>query len=231
MKIVIVYILLTYPPFIDYARRFIATYLQYPPGFPHTLIVVRNDYPVDDFVKTLFKNISCVFVSGDNEGQDIGAHQAVSHVVECDLMVCLGSSVHFRKSGWLNRIVQAFNRHGPGMYGASGSYQINPHIQTTAFWCSPELIRAYPVQVKTREQRYEFEHGHNSICALAASNGYPCKVVTWDGEYDYPEWRKSNNCSYKGDQSNMLMFWNITDRYESESAYGKRDMEIKANGG
>lgn len=229
MNAVIVYILLTSPPFSDHARRFYSTYKKCTPGYPHTLMVICNDHPIDNMVRDYFKDIPCVFIAGDNIGQDIGAHQAVSQVVDCDLMICLGSSVHFRRSGWMIRIWEAWKKHGPGMYGASGSYQINPHLQTTAFWCSPELLRNYPIQVRTHDERYEFEHGRNSIVSLALSNGYACKLVTWDGEYDLPDWRKPMNCSFKGDQSNMLMYWNITDGYELSPPHSRRYVESLVN--
>lgn len=230
MSIVIVYILLTSPPFSDHARRFCATYKQFPPGYDHRLIVVCNDHVIDAAVKYYFKDVPCLFVAGDNIGQDIGAYQAMSRTIDSDLMICLGSSVYFRRAGWMVRVAEAFIRHGYGMYGASGSYQINPHLQTSAFWCSPELLRRYPFEVRTHDERYEFEHGQNSLCSMAISEGHACKLVTWDGEYDYPQWRMPDNCSYKGDQSNMLMYWNITDGYETCSPSVRQYVEAKVNG-
>lgn len=228
MDAAIVYILLTTEPWMDYARRFVSTYRQFPGGCEHTLIVVCNDRKPDDCIRELFKDVPCIFVEGTNEGWDVGAWQTAAETLDCDLQVCFGSSVYFKRPGWLTRIGQAWMRHGPGFYGASASFEVRPHFQTTAFWCPPDVIRGYHTRVTTYAQRYEFEHGERSLFAMVGDLGYPRVIVNWDGDYEYP-WRHAPLCSFKGDQSNMLMFWNQQDGYEAAPAECKRRWEDRVN--
>jgi hypothetical protein len=123
----------------------------------------------------------------NNVGQDIGAFQAFSEVADCDLLVCLGAPVHFRRAGWLDRIVQAYEDNGPGLYGAWAFHQPMSHVRTTAFWCPPELLKSYPYQV-INESRYEFEHGHRSIHQYTKSIGLNTYMVTWNGCWEEKDW-------------------------------------------
>jgi len=103
--------------------------------------------------------------------------------------------------------------HGPGMYGATATFEVSPHLNTTAFWCPPQLLAEYPIRVISKYQRYDFEHGPNALWKLVAANGLPVKLVTWDGEYDWPDWRKPPNILRRGTQGNCLTWWHHVESY------------------
>jgi hypothetical protein len=145
---------------------------------------------------------------------DIGAYLDASKQVETEAMLCMGGSTTVRRQGWMKRMAEAWDKHGPGFYGALSSYQVRPHFNTTGFWLSPEIIQMYPHKVVSTPDRYAFEHGDNCLWWLVHQQGIPVKLVTWCGEYDWPDWRRPDNISCRGDQSNCLCWFRINDAFE-----------------
>jgi hypothetical protein len=177
----------TYRPL---ARRFVDSYMNYPPGATnHELIAcINGGHPNQERnYNAALSPIPFRHFHHNNVGKDIGAFQAVAEVVDCDLLLCLGAPVRCRRAGWLDRIARAYEENGPGLYGCWAFHEPMDHIRTTAFWLPPQLLRAYPYQV-VNEARYEFEHGHRSICQFARSVGLETYMVTWDGCYLPKDW-------------------------------------------
>lgn len=192
------------------AERFFAHYRQHPAGYPHTLIVVGNN-PDWRNIKRHFAGIHCIFIEGDNVGHDIGAFQCAAQDIDCDLMVFFGSSAYVTRANWLNRMVDAYEKYGLGIYGSTGSgadlrYGVFTHIRTTGFWMPPELLRSYPCDTESsRESRYAFEHGSHNIMNWAITQGGVALMVTWLGEYSYQEWATAPNAFRNGNQSAIIV--------------------------
>lgn len=191
MKIAIVYIhptahAYTYVPL---AKRFVKTYMECPPGSTdHELhVAINGSVPIGDWCRSLFKPLAPGFFAHNNYGKDIGAYQSAADLIPCDLMVCLGAPVHFHKPGWLDRIVQAYMENGPAVYAPWGFHQPLPHLRTTAFWCPPEFLSSYPHRVSDRE-RYQFEHGLDSITLWTQKLGFEPLQVTWRGVFGMENW-------------------------------------------
>jgi hypothetical protein len=109
--------------------------------------------------------------------------------LHCDLLVCLGAPVHFHRSGWLDRMVDAYLHNGPALYGCACYLSPNWHVRTTVFFCPPQLIQSYPLIIgSTRESRYGFEHGPKSFTRHVLSAGLPCLMVTWSGIFPFEQW-------------------------------------------
>jgi hypothetical protein len=196
-----------------FAQRFIESYQRFPAGEKHELIVVFNGGHPDKELGKIFDSVPHGFHERSNLGWDIGAYQEVASRLDVDLMVCLGESIYFHRSGWLSRLCEARSRYGPGMFGSFASYLVRPHINTTGFAVSPEYLRGWPVLVRNKRDRYEFEHGENSFWGGLKAIGRPVKLVTWDGSWDWQDWRKPQNILWRGDQSNCLTFCVHCDRY------------------
>ena len=200
LKIVVGYVhptvnLATYQPM---AKRFVSTYLDHPPGsYPHELYVLVNGfkYPALDSV---FSPLPVKYLVHDNTGKDIGAFMMAAETIPCDLLICLGSPVHFHRAGWLDWIVEAYLNNGPGVYGAWAFHQPVTHIRTTAFWMPPEILNNYPRYIDN-SQRYEFEHGRESITLWAQKVGYPTLQVTWNGVFGPEQWH------YLGKDETLLL--------------------------
>lgn len=192
MKVTIAYIYpamdaRTYRPM---ARRFVDNYMRHPPGEcdHHISVLVNGGMPsMQRNYEMLFKPLPCDFFYHNNVGKDVGAYQAAAHHIKSDLMVCLGSPVRPRRAGWLDVIVRAYEQNGPGLYGNWAFHEPRDHIRTTAFWLPPQLLTSYPFQI-VNENRYEFEHGTQSIRAYTESLGLNCLQVTWAGCFSKKDW-------------------------------------------
>lgn len=193
---------------INYAKRFASRYRQFFPKIPHKLIVVSNGGPPSPAMQEVFNGIQATWLPFSNSGWDIGAYQHCAKIIPCDIMVCFGASVYFRRHGWLDRMVDAVDKYGVALYGAMGHMgakpTVWPHLRTTGFWFHPNLLNAYPKVITTVGERYEFEHGRTSFSEWCKSNGIPRLVVAFDGIYDYAMWNRIPNGYHRGDQSNLL---------------------------
>lgn len=172
------------------ARRFVETYMAHPPGEKdHQIyILVNGGVParLAEYQK-VFSPLVCRFIFHNNVGYDLGAFAKAATTIECDLMVCIGSPVYFHRAGWLDRIIQVYERYGPGMYGCWGFKEPALHLRTTIFWMPPELLNSYPYTINT-ESRYEIEHGKHSLTMFTKSLGLSPFMVTWDGCYPEKDW-------------------------------------------
>ena len=221
MKPLLVYIHVVGPLVYRHeAERFVKSYEQHPPGCDHETVIVVNGGLVTEDVRRVFAPLQGVtFFEHNNTGQDIGGYIALAKRTRVEMMICLASSTHFWREGWMTRMVEAWETHGPGVYGAHASYECTPHFHTTSFWCPPRMLAEYPFPVGTRLERYNFEHGRTDkrriFWRLAFLEGRPCKLVTLDGEYDWWDWRTPPNIIRRGDQSNVLTLWKHTDLWAS----------------
>lgn len=172
------------------AANFVNTWLRYPPGAEHTFHVGANGGEASPIRRKRFEPLKPTWHQHNNVGWDIGLYQQLAQIIDCDLMVCLGAHIQFNHPGWLARIVDSYVYHGPGLFGPWGTMYPNPHIRTTAFWCSPQLLQSYPVAVTSqRSSRYQFEHGRRSFTNHTLGLGLPCVMVTMRGCFPYPNWK------------------------------------------
>ena len=218
MKVCIVYVCPVSalgPEHFSLACRFIASIHANPAGHDYELVVASNGGPPDLETQLLFAPFNARFIERSDEGWDIGAFIEVSHKIECEMVVCFGGPGYVRRAGWLKRMVYAWKKHGPGFYGSLSTYEVSPHINTTGFWCMPELLRAYPYKVVTREDRYNFEHRERACWRMAARMGLPVKFVTWLKEYDWPHWRDEPNIYRRGNQSACLTYFRHSDSFDN----------------
>lgn len=209
MKVSVVYVYpdLSHLTFMPLALRFVSSYLANPPGqYPHDIHVMINagNHSRIPFYEKLFSPLPVTYSFHDNTGKDIGAFQRASRLIPCDLMVCLGSPIHFRRFGWLDRIIDTYERNGPGLYGCWAFHQPSDHIRTTAFWCPPHLLATFPYGVGN-DMRYEFEHGRRSIVNFTTSLGLDNYMVTWSGCYKRNGWHHVEN-------ADCLMLDQFTDK-------------------
>lgn len=212
-----------------YLYRFATTWEQFPPGHDCSVTIVSNKSDMKHSDTIYLKPGWRYLPRPSNEGADIGAYIELAKKEKPHLMVCFGESVYFHRPNWLARLVDAYKQFGPGMYGIMTSNLVTPHINTTAFAIDGQLLASYPEHVVTREQRYDFEHGAYPYWRRIYGLGLPVKLVTFDGVYSPPEWRAPQNIFWKGDQSNVLVHCNHTDRYANATPAIKQRWELGAN--
>lgn len=201
----------------DYCARFAATWNEYPPGIETDLIVICNGGPLSTEQAMIFAALNAKMLVRSNEGWDIGGYcqAARSCCANYDAVLWAGESNYFHREGWLRRFAEVWQRHGAGFYGPYSSNAIRAHLNTTAFFCSPQILRSYPKHISTRADRYEAEHGEHAMWRRAAARGLPVRLVTWDGEWEPERWRSPRNILWRGDQSNCLLHCNHSDAYDN----------------
>lgn len=214
MKILLAYIAVSQGRItVDYAARFVGSYIACPPGIEHETVIVCNGGPLSRDVALLFDLIPCSFLPRVNDpGWDISGYQDVAKQFSCEMLVCFGESVYFHRAGWLKKLADAWTKHGPGMYGLFSSFLVRAHLNTTAFVCFPDHLRRYP-RATSHADRYRFEHGEHAFWKFVKSTKSPVKLVTWDGVYDPFQWRLPQNILWRGTQSNCLAYCSHTDHY------------------
>lgn len=179
--------------YIAAAKKFVASYQAHPPGAtPHDVVVVVNGDQPNKSDERTFSPLPVKFLSHDNGGKDIGAFQLAARSLPHDLLVFVGSNVHFRVGGWLDIMVRSFEKFGPGVYGPYAFHQPDIHIRTTCFWIPRELFLLYPHYIHN-ESRYEFEHGRSSITRWCIENGFNAWMVTMRGAFPPQHWTHVEN--------------------------------------
>ena len=216
----------------DLASRFVSTYHQFPVGAEHDLFIICNGGPLSLERALLFCGVASKFFPRVNTpGWDIDGYMDAARgpCKDFDMLVALGESCYFHRAGWLARLVEAWQKHGPGFYGPFSSNNVRGHLHTTAFCCSPAMLLSYPVKIVDRNGRMEFEHGQGALWRRLAARGLPVRLVTFDGEYEPRLWRTPKNILWKGDQSALLLHSNHTDRFRDGSANRKRSWQAQAD--
>jgi GT2 family glycosyltransferase len=200
--------------FREKAVQFVESYHKNPPGMEHDTIIVCNGAPANDDAQSIFSSLpNCTFLNHDNSGWDLGGFQAAARANPCDLMVFFGSHTYFRGAGWLTRMVQAHEHFGDTLYGSTGNqgnlpFGVHPHVRTTAFWCSPELMAKYPFKVTTTGgggERYEMEHGTSCLTNWIISQNKQPWIVGWDCAWPVQKCDSMPNGFHQGNQSNVLV--------------------------
>lgn len=220
----------TKPEYRHGEQRLLDSYLKFDAGHPHDLVIIDRcgDSPDDvEFAKHL---------RYDGGGWDCGAWHFASRNIESDLLVCFNSSTYLTGDGWLKRFVSAVEKFGDGLYGPLASYEIQPHIRTPSMVFQPHVGRDYPMEVLTREDTWRFEvfgfqnQDVPNFTQWVARKDLATMLVTWDGEYDLPDWRKPDNIFRRGDQSNLIVKDRHCEAYEVSAPEGKRVLEALADG-
>lgn len=194
----------------DNALRFLHSYHLHPSILAHRLVVVCNGAPLNAETQALFESVpECVFMEHNNAGYDIGAFQRAAREFPCDMMLFLGNSAYIRGAGWLERMAEAYEKHGNTIYGSmenSGDsrFGVYPHIRTSGFWMHPELLNSYPQLITRPDQRYGFEHGRDSLTRWCQGQGLTPLIVTWSGEYGPESWGRIPGGFHRGKQEGLI---------------------------
>lgn len=218
LRIVVAYICVTDGGLTEaYSPRFARTYLENPAGVEHKLVVVCNGGPLPPRKKAFFDGLDCEFFERPNDaGKDMSAYQDLASkcVTEnsADFLVCLGESVHFHRPNWLKRWAEARMEYGSGIFGAFSSHMVRAHLNTTCFGIDARLLTKYP-KIITNGDRYAAEHGNHAVWKRLIAGKNTAALVTFDGVYFQGEWRRPDNILHRGDQSNLLVHANHSERW------------------
>lgn len=212
------------------SKRFLRTYIQFKPKIPHRLIVVNCGHERHD---GMFDSVATDYMTYSGGGYDCGTYQAIGARLDSDFVVGLNTHTYFWKSDWLEPFVNAVETHGPGVYGATASYENHPHLRTPCIAFTPAIIREYPSLVDSREKAAWFESGPNNFSIWATLRGFPSLLVSGSGVYQRDAWRTPNDIFRRGNQSNCLVkdrhtdIWDAAQKIEKEHLSKFADTWVK----
>ncbi len=213
--------------------RWLESYMNFKPECQHEVIII-NRYA--DSPDKMFDSIATKYLLYSGGGWDCGTWKFAGQNIDTDLLVCFNSSCVITGDGWLKRFVDAVEEHGDGLYGPLTSFDIIPHVRTPCMIFQPKIVNVYPGMVENREDTYRFEvfgypDGTPNFTQYTRMNGYKTMLVTWDGVYDLPDWRKPPNIFRRGDQSNLIVKDRHCEAYEVSDDRNKAMLETLADGG
>lgn len=217
-------------------ERFIDTYLKFPAGIDHTLIMAPcngEEIPDQDFRTMIDLANARIGPYYFGEGRDIGCHQYIANWLppRYDFVVFCSSQVYFHREGWLSRMAQEREVKGPGLFGGMASNeQGRPHIRTCFYGTDPALMRSYPEVVNSRVKALQFESQPNYFLGTLLPRGMTGYLVTFDGAYGPESFRAPANIFRRGNQSNCLVWDHHTDLYFQADDTQKRITERLADG-
>ena len=197
-------------PFAAARRAFAESYADHPASVSHELVIMvkgtaapRSRRP--DLIRARW-------IAVGEDGYDIGPFMALAlgEYRDYDRVVLMGAYSRILGDGWLAKLTAA----GP-LASATGSYEIRPHLRTTALSVAPYLLALMfdPPDGWSKKDCWRFEHGPDNLFATAREHGVEGVVVGRDGvAYREADWPGAG--IYRiGHQPNLLVADNHTDLY------------------
>jgi len=194
---------------LQYAFRFLNSYLTFPPQVEHTLVLL-TDFGNEPEALELFATVPNVRAVGTPDyAKDLSRYEAYSKQCGASCMMMLGGSSYCHRPGWGLRALTAFQKLGSsailGTCGHTGAPGVHKHLRSTGWWTSPDLLRKYPYWPKDHAGRYGAEHGSLCFSAWAQQIGFPIWVVSFAGEYPLERSQDDPNGYARGNQTNVLI--------------------------
>jgi hypothetical protein len=218
----------------DPVERFVASYRQHSAGLAHRLIAVLNGFarPEDATVQfAALGDLDHEIVVVSPPALDLPSYARAAEALDASHLCFLNSYSELLAPGWLAALYETLSLPGVGLVGATGSYEAprsvnplrrrrwprfpNPHVRTTAFMLSRDLMRLlhWP-DVDTKSRAWELESGRAGVTAQVRDRGLRALVVGRSGEsYLPPEWPASATFR-SGNQTNLLVADNRTRDWE-----------------
>lgn len=229
--------------FRDSVKRFTDTFRKFPPSVPCTVFAMCLSNDATTEVKQLFDGIQTEFVRYDGRGMDGGAAQYLAKIADPPhFQISMGARCYFHRSGAVKAMVDAREKHGPGLYGCTCSRQGRLHIRPSFYGMDSTDFAKYPYRIDRHEMGTQFESGNStwfvaplkvySLIDWSEARGRPTYMVYWNGVFhNKDDWFNQPNTFRRGDQSNLLTWDKRTDTYAYwECPQGKIETEKAAYG-
>jgi hypothetical protein len=221
--------------FLPFVRRFTDTFRKHPPGHDYVLYAMCCWGDETDSIREMFYGIKTLFIPYYENGCDIGcAQRASKSIAEANTFALnFTTRCYFHRPGWLKRYMQARKELGPGLYGATTSWEGgHAHVCTRAYGLDSDLFHKYPALIDTRHKGEYFEVGDGSITNWILEEGFPAVQVTWDGVRHLADSRHADETDIfrRGTQSACLVWDKHTDAYANADPKEKQRLARLADG-
>lgn len=205
------------------------SFKKFRPECDYTLYPVAIWGEPTDSIRSMFYGTKHRWLAYYKNGCDAGCWQESAAIFgQGDFLVCCTSRVYFHKSGWLERLTEARELHGPGLYSTSASMESKPHLCLRFFGVDAMFMRGYPLEITDRPLGRNLEVGDGAFDSLGAhcrSHGGTSCAVYWNGEHFTNSMFRQPNIFRRGDQSNLLAWDRHTLLYAEASDEEKKRLE------
>lgn len=211
--------------------RFRDSYLKHSAGVQHDLFICASGAALSEHSKRLFEGMNYRSLKYLGKGWDIGAYQhCAKKLNNYDLVVFMNSQAFVVADRWLSYFTDAYAEYGPGIYGASSSFEVAPCVRTSAFAAPARLLLRYPLKVRTRYDACVFEHSPKNFSQWAIEQGLPVQVVMRSGTYQLADSRWGANIFRRGTQEDLIINDRHTLIYAQASDVDRKRLEQLADG-
>lgn len=187
-------------------NRFVQSYASFESGARHDLYICSSGAKLSRNSKTILDKLDYRELTYIGEGWDIGAYQyCAQKLLNYDLVMFMNTQAFPVCDNWLGFFRDAYCAEGVGVYGASSSFEVAPHLRTAAFAATPSLLLKYPLTVSSREEACIFEHSIRNFTLWALHSGINVKVVLKKGIFALPNSRDISGVFRNGLQDELLI--------------------------
>jgi len=239
MKIAIAYIWVERPSsrialpddWMNRLKKFVDSFTESEGINSADLFICSSGSPLSEKSLQILENIKYSSIEYYGSGWDIGAYQHMArYLISYDFTIFLNSNISFNTINWYKNFTEAFKKYGYGVYGASSSFEVSPHIRTSCIATPAKLLLDYPLAVKTRYEGCIFEHSPKNFSIWAKGQGYKVAIVTPTIVLDLQESRSYPNVFRRGDQSECFISDRHTQIYSLSNKVNKKRLEELADG-
>lgn len=217
--------------FKPYVDRFAKTLKQFPPGIHYELFPVSIfGTPTNEVLELFYDTKARWGVSYWGNGCDAGCWQTAASKIFLpqDFIVCCTSRVFFFKENWLEKLVEARESGGAGVYSTSASKETQPHLCLRCVGVDAEFLATYPVTITDRPTGRNLEVGdlgNPNLAQHVMNLGGAANVVYRSGRHPLEDAFEAENIFRRGDQSNLLVHDRHTEIYREADAEEKKRLE------
>src|SRR3954463_7092791 len=107
-------------------RKFRDSYLSYPAGLEHELVVAYKGYAADSDIaasQSVLSGVEHRSLVLPDDGFDIGAYLRAAETLEADYLCFLNTFTEIRSADWLQSLYRHAADSHVGLVGAMGSYE------------------------------------------------------------------------------------------------------------
>jgi hypothetical protein len=195
--------------FVQYAFRFLSSYLSFPAQLEHQLTLL-TDAGNEEQAEDLFAIVPGVrAMATPSHAKDLSRYEYHCRQSGSDCVMYLGGTSYCRRAGWGLRAYRAFQTMGSnnqyGACGHTGMGVVRPHLRSTGIWGSPLLFRRYPGWPKDSAGRYAAEHSGGCLSDWVRAQGGNNWVISFNGEWPLERANDDAQGYGRGNHASLLM--------------------------
>ena len=202
-------------------EQFVAAYRAAPPGVQHLFVFACKGFTDHGIVALgpVWRDLPNVILRLPDTGFDLGSYRQACLQIPNEYVCFVNSYARPRVPNWLANLYAVARRPEVGISGATGSFQIDPHVRTNAFCMRRQQYLALVTHDPPNKQAAcDLEAGSESLTRRILARGFQARIVG-RGNIDVDLRQAQGTRTFRwGRQENLLVADNRTDEYDHGNA-------------